>query len=143
MSNGIKGEGSFVRMARRLGLIFGQILRGRTGNTLSNEAKVRLSGLLILLPFILLSFLVMWAMRKTESTPPRRSACTTTEEQAIGITREWTEGQIAPYVAAFDWRYDFFCDESGWAMRWGFTEMNGSIHRTALCGSGKCEILDY
>ncbi len=75
-----------------------------------------------------------------KDVPSGTASCMIKEEDAIGITRDWTEKKMAPYVVDFDWHYDFWCNQTGWVMRWSFTTMNGSVRYMTMCGAGGCSV---
>jgi len=59
------------------------------------------------------------------------------EMEAINLLRDWTDQKMAPLVADYDWDYSFKCDQEtgAWAIRRGFTLMNGSMRYTTVCSS--------
>jgi len=65
--------------------------------------------------------------------------CQTLKEEMDGLNllRDWTDQKIAPLVADYDWGYSFKCDQEtgAWAIRRGFTLMNGSIRYSTVCSS--------
>jgi len=67
--------------------------------------------------------------------------CQTLKEEMDGLNllRDWTDQKIAPLVADYDWGYSFKCDQEtgAWAIRRGFTLMNGSIRYATVCSSDR------